>query len=193
MARNFNLQLPKNPVGIAQAAFAALLLLALVAGYFVLYTPGGSPEELERQMVDLRSQLLTRTVLLKQTRANVEKIERGRIQGDQFMNGYFMTTRTASSTIIDELTRAAKEAKINSKEHSIQMVEIEGSDTLKMMTINGNYEGTYADLIEFVNRLDRSPRLLIIESLNATPQQGKGVLNINVKLDTFVREDAGAL
>jgi hypothetical protein len=67
---------------------------------------------------------------------------------------------------------------------------IEGSDDLAMMIITGNYEGTYADLMEFINRLDRSSRLLIIESLNATPQQGgAGVLTVNMKLDAFVRHD----
>ena len=40
-----------------------------------------------------------------------------------------------------------------------------------MMSITANYEGTYANLMRFVHELDRSPRLLIIEALNAAPQQ----------------------
>jgi Tfp pilus assembly protein PilO len=193
MPRNFNLQLPKDKVGLAKGAAGVLVLANLVAGYFLLYPPGGSPAELEQQIQTLRAQVLQRTLLLKQTRTNVQKIERGRGEGDQFMKNYFLTPRTASSTLVDELNRAAKEAKITPKEHSIQTEEIEGSDNLKMMTINGNYEGTYADLIQFVNRLDRSQRLMIIESLNATPQQGKGLLNINVKVDTFVRDEGTGL
>jgi len=193
MPRNFNLQLPKDTIGIAKAALAVLLLMNLVALYFVIYTPGGSPTELDEQAASLRTQVFQRIATLKQTRVTAQKIERGRVEGDQFMGGYFMTARTASSSIVDELSKAAKEAKITAKEHSLSTEEIEGSANLRMMTITGSYEGTYADLIEFVNRLDRSPRLLIIESLNATPQQGKGTLNISVKLETFVREDAGTL
>lgn len=189
MPKNFSFS--KTPAGIARIALLALAAANLAAAYFVFYPPGGSPQELEQQMSDLRAQVLQRTLLLKQTRANVQRIELGRNEGDQFMQSYFLGQRTASSTLIDELSRAAKDAKITAKEHSVQTEDIEGSDTLKMMTITGNYEGTYADLVEFVNRLDRSQRLLIIESLNATPQQGKGLLNINVKMDTFVREDAG--
>ena len=41
-----------------------------------------------------------------------------------------------------------------------------------MMTITGGYEGTYGDLVQFMNRLDRSPRFLIVDSMNASPQQG---------------------
>ena len=191
MLKNFNFQVPRDPVGFAKWALAMMVVLNLVGLYFVLYTPGGSPQELEQQITDLRAQILQRTLLLKQTRANVSKIELGRGEGDQFLNSYFLTSRTSASSLVDELSRAAKEAKITPKEHSLQTEEIEGSDTLKMVSISGNYEGTYADLIQFVNRLDRSPRLLIIESLSATPQQGKGLLNINMKMDTFVREEPG--
>jgi hypothetical protein len=58
-----------------------------------------------------------------------------------------------------------------------------------MMQITANFEGLYPDLIHFINLLDKSDRLLIIESLNATPQQSGGRLNVQLKLDTFVRED----
>jgi type IV pilus assembly protein PilO len=58
-----------------------------------------------------------------------------------------------------------------------------------MLTITANYEGAYADLLHFVHEVDRSPRLLIIESLNAAPLQGGGQLSISMKLESFVRED----
>lgn len=56
-----------------------------------------------------------------------------------------------------------------------------------MMSITANYEGTYNDLMHFVHEIDRSPRLLLIESLNAAPEQGAGKLTVSMKLDTFVR------
>ena len=49
---------------------------------------------------------------------------------------------------------------------------------LDMMQITANYEATYADLVRFVNLIDKSSRLLVMESLNATPQQGGGKLNV---------------
>ena len=49
------------------------------------------------------------------------------------------------------------------------------------MVITSEYEGTYPELLRFVNLIHRSPRLLIIETLRATPQQGSaGVLNIGL-------------
>ena len=57
------------------------------------------------------------------------------------------------------------------------------------MAITGAYEGTYSDLLHFVNEIDRTKRLLIIENLAAQPQQGTGgLLNISIRFDTFVKE-----
>jgi len=66
---------------------------------------------------------------------------------------------------------------------------VDGSDSLAMMTITADYEGTYANLMKFVREIDRSPRLLIIESLNAAPQQGTNILAVSMKINAFVRED----
>jgi type IV pilus assembly protein PilO len=60
------------------------------------------------------------------------------------------------------------------------------------MSITSGFEGTYANLTKFVNLLDKSPRFLIVETLQAAPQQGSNMLNISVKLDTFVRQLAEA-
>ena len=57
------------------------------------------------------------------------------------------------------------------------------------MQITANFEAGYAELIRFVNMVDKSNRLLIMESLNATPQQAGARLNVMLKLDTFVVED----
>jgi type IV pilus assembly protein PilO len=45
--------------------------------------------------------------------------------------------------------------------------------------------------VKFVNLLDRSPRFLIIESMQVAPQPKGDVLNTNLKLHVFVKEDPG--
>ena len=194
MLRNFKLpKIPWPPRSIsaaAQFALVALLALNLVAGWFVWHPLGGSPAELEQQMVTLKAQLLQRRVVLERTRQNVSKVEMGRSQGDTFIETYFLAERTAYSSLLGELVQAAKDSKVTPKEHSFSTEPIDGSDNLAMLTITGNYEGTYSDLMQFINRLDRSPRLLIIEALAETPQQGAGgKLNVSVKLDAFVRQE----
>jgi hypothetical protein len=70
---------------------------------------------------------------------------------------------------------------------------VEGSDTLNMMSITAVYEGTYQDLMHFVYELDRSPGMLIIESLSAAPQANSDLLAVSMRLNTFVRggEESG--
>ena len=167
-----------------------LLVANLVAAALVMYPPGGSADELEQQRISLEAQAKTRRSQLMLTAQHAAAVEKGRAEGDNFLGDYFLARRTAYSTLLSELVSAADEAKIKPKEHAYATEPIEGSDTLSLMTITANYEGTYANLMRFVHQIDRSPRMLIIEGLSAAPQQGTGVLTISMKLDAFVRDDA---
>jgi hypothetical protein len=100
----------------------------------------------------------------------VSKVESGRGEGDKFMGAYFLPRRTAYSTVMSELNDLAGQAKIASRDSAFTLDAVDGSDTLDMMQISANFEGPYPDLIRFINLLDKSDRLLIIESLNAMPR-----------------------
>ena len=177
---------------VVRTSLGTLLALNLVALALVLFPIGGSAEDLERQRAELSSQMRGRQKQLEQVRLVASKVEKGREEAEKFLNEYFLARRTAYQTILGDLGAAAKDSKITVREHSYKIDPIEGSDTLSMMTISANYEGSYADLMQFVNLIDRSERLLIMESLNAAPQQGQNRLSVAFKLDTFVREEPGA-
>lgn len=172
-----------------RVALGVLLLATIGAAWIVMYPPGGSADELQKQLAALESQTAARRALLASTRQHVAAVEQGRTEGDKFLNEYFLARRTAYSTLLSELIDAADRAKIKPKEHAYATEPIEGSDSLSMMSISANYEGTYANLMRFVHEIDRSPRLLIIQALNAAPEQSGGTLNISMKIDTFVRDD----
>lgn len=178
----------KDPRFVARFILGALLLANLLAAAAVFFPVGGSAEELEGQIAVLRSQLQQRQGSLGRMRALVTKIEQARTSSDDFLLHYFTDRRTASSTFIGELDRAAKDSGMKPKERSFAYEPVEGSETLSMMTVVGNYEGTYGDLLQFVNRLDKSARFMILDTLNASPQQGGGLLNVQIKFNTFVRE-----
>ena len=167
-------------------------LQTIIAAYTVLRPLGGSAEDLEAQLISMRQQAIQRKAQLQRTRALVAKIEQARTSGDDFLNSYFLNRQTTYSTLVGELDHAAKETGIRPKDRAFVIDPIEGSDTLSMMTITANYEGSYGDLLQFVNRLDKSGRFLILDTLTATPQQGTPVLNVAVKLNTFVK-GAGTL
>lgn len=175
----------------ARIAVIVLLVLNVVAAGFVLYPPGGSAESLQRQLVALQSQMGKQRDLLEGIRQHASSVEKGRTDGDSFLNEYFLARRTAYAAVVSELGEAARDAKIKEREITFSPEPIEGSDVLSMMTITANYEGSYRDLVSFIRQIDQSPRLLIIESLTAAPQAGGNTLAVSMKIDAFVREEGG--
>ncbi len=193
MLRNFKApKLPANftrePHMVARVVLGVLLAANLVAAFAVFRPLGGSAEELDAQLTAMQAQVQQKHAGLQKLRSLVKKIEQARTAGDSFLDTYFMDRRIASSSIVNELIKNAKESGIKDKGTSFLFEPVEGSESLSMMTIAANYEGTYGDLLQFVNRLDRSPRFLIMENLAAAPQQN-GSLNVAIKLNTFVRGD----
>ena len=184
----------KDPRIVARVALGALVLANLVAALMVFKPWGGSPEDLARQETSLRQQLAAMQARLVQTRNLVSKAELARKEGNHFLEEYTTDRRTTFSTIFAELERVAREAGIQPRPASYELEQVEGSDTLYQMSISAAYEGSYASLTKFVNLLDKSPRFLIIESLMAAPQQTNSpdLLNVSIKLDTFVREEPGS-
>jgi len=184
--------LRRRPERIARFVLGALLAIVLIGAGLVVFPPGGSAEDLERQLASLQSQVAQKHVLLEQTRKHAASVEKGRADGDQFLGDYFLARRGAYTALLTELDAAAKASGIKPKETAYSTDLIDGSDTLSMMVITANFEGSYPNLMNFVHAIDTSPRLLIIDSLTAAPVQGSSQLNVSVKMDTFVREDPDA-
>jgi type IV pilus assembly protein PilO len=191
MPRNFDFSVVKwkDPRVAVRAVLGVLLLANLVTAVIAFKPFGGGADDLRRDRDILRQQLAQLKIQVAKSRKLVEKIETARSQGDQFLTKYFTQRRVVTSTIQGELVQIAKEAGITYQPTTWTPELIEGSDTLGMMTINAGCQGTYAALSKFVNLVDKSPRFLIIESMVAAPQQTGQVLNVTIKIDTFVKEE----
>jgi len=190
MVRNFRAAI-KDPRVVMRAIIGTLLAANLVGAVLAFKPFGGSADDLRRQQNDLRRQLTQAQARLADSGRLVGKVEMARREGDDFLGKYFTDRRTTFSTVIAELDRAAQESGIKPRDRSAELNAIEGSDTLQMMSISAGFEGTPPSLEKFVNILDKSPRFLIIESLQAAPQQNGQMLTVTVKLDTFVKELPG--
>ena len=198
MPRNFDLgRLRLQPIQIkdprvAVRALLGVLLLANLVAAVVAFKPfGGSAEDLRRQQAQLGTTLGQMQAHLNQTRALAAKAEQARKAGDDFLTQYTTDRRAASSTIYAELDRAAKESGMKWKPLSLVIDPVEGSDTLQQVTITAAFDGSYAELLKFVNVLDKSPRFLIVSRMSASPQQSGNTLSVSFRLDTFVREVPG--
>ncbi len=195
MTRNFKLpsaaQL-KHPKTLVRAGLGVLLVANLVAAAIAFHLFSPSPADLDGQLVAARAQLQAVQTHLRRTRALAGNIDKGREEAGHFLADYMTDRRTTYSTIIGTINQIATTAGMKLGDGTIAPLDpIEGSADLDMMTITVNFEGTYAQLLKFVNELDKSPRFLIIESVAVTPRPKGDQLSVNVKLNTFVKNDTG--
>lgn len=181
-------RIAKDP-RLAMRLVVGVLLAANLAAAVAVFRPiGGSPEVLQQRLARLQAEVRQKEETLSRLRALEATVEKARSETDRFLHDYFLDRRTAYSTIVEELTSLAQKAGVRPKGDSYVTEPVEGSQTLEMLVITAHYEGTYADLVHFVNLIDRSPRFLTIDSLQAAPQQATGTLNISLKLNAFVRK-----
>jgi len=200
MTVNFSLKsllkrLPERKAGIGRdprvlmRVVLGVLLVANIIAVLLLVRPWApSVEEMAVEVSQLKSQVRQKQASVERLRVLAGKAERAREEGDAFMKQYFLSRRTASSTIIAELKQLAQNAGIKQQDQTFSFEPIEGSDTLSLMTISGNYEGTYSNFVKFIHLVDISPRFLILDTLTAAPEQNAGVLNMNLKMNAIVME-----
>jgi Tfp pilus assembly protein PilO len=188
MPRSFKAAI-RDPRVVMRVVIGVLLAANLVAAVMAFKPFGGSAEDLRRERSDLARQLAQLQARLAATHKLVDKVELARRAGDDFLSKYFSDRRTAYSTISEELSRAEQAAGIKLRNDSLELNPIEGSDTLQMMSLTAGYEGDYASLEKFVNVLDKSPRFIIIDSMQAAPQQNSQALTISLRLLSFVKEE----
>jgi type IV pilus assembly protein PilO len=191
LARDLWERLGKDPRLTARVVLGLLLAANLVAALALFKPWGGSPDERQRQLIQLRTQVQQRQASVQRLNAVVQSVEKTRADADRFLDTYFLDRQSAYSIVLGELSSLAEKSGIKARDHSFSPEPIEGSDTLAMMTITGNYEGTYADLIQFVSAIDRSPRFLTIDRLQAAPVQGQPALSISMRFNVFLRGEAG--
>ena len=182
----------KDPRVAVRIVLGVLVVANLVAALIVFRPWGGSAEDLNRQQFQLRQQLTAAEKHLGQSKVIVEKVERARKEGDQFLARYITERRTTMSLIKEELNRIAQDAGVTPKGDSINLDPVEGSDTLWQMTVSEVYEAPYPNLAKLINMLDKSPRFLIISNMVATPKTTGNLLTVTLRLDTFVRSEPGS-
>jgi hypothetical protein len=194
MPRNFNVPAIdfKEPQVRVRIGLGVLLLANLVAAMFAFHLFGSSPESLDQELLAVQAQRANAQTRLNRARLLTGNIEKGKTQSDTFLTSYFTSRQHTYSTIISEIRSAEKTAGMNVKEETLAPLEpIEGSDDLDMMTVSINFEGGYGQLVRFVNLIDRSPRFLLVESMQAAPQPKGDILTVNIKLNAFIKDDTG--
>jgi hypothetical protein len=200
MLKNFNAKLSLPPKVttvlrdqrmVARIIIGTLLLANLIAAFLVVRPPGGSQEDLNSELANLEGQIAQVKRHTHDLKTITTKVSTAKGQMDAFQSRYFLSRVTTSSTLVSELLEDAKEAGIKTpRAQSFNFEPIEGSDTLEIVTVQADYDCSYEQLVKFLNLVDRSNHLLIIESLQATPRQAAGVIGFTMKVSAFAKTEA---
>ncbi len=193
MPRNFSFLPPsgamEQPRFWLQAAVALLAILNLVALFLYLAPPGGSRAELTRQNENIRSQIAASGTQATKLQSVSAKVQLGSQQSDEFLSRFILPKRVAFSSVITEILRMVKASGIQEKDVAYSEEPIEGTSDLTLLNRSANYEGSYDNLRKFLYEVDRSPYLIMLESLTANPQQHGSQINTSIKFQAVIKED----
>src|SRR5581483_7358025 len=108
MPKNFKAAV-RDPRVVVRAILGVFLAANLAAAVLAFKPFGGSADDLRRNRAELQSQLTQMQAHLAETKALASKVQKGRTEGDQFLDRYVTDRRTTFSTIFEELDRTAQD------------------------------------------------------------------------------------
>lgn len=180
----------REPKTLVRAGLGILLLTNLVAALFAFHLVGDSPADLDAQLTAAQTAFRGAQQHLNKSKTLIHNMELSRQQGDKFLASYMTNRKHTYSALDSELNKLAESAVMKVGDLNYTMLDpIEGSGDLETLTITANFEGNYAQLVKMVNLLDRSPRFLLIDSLQVAPQPKGDILNATIKMNAFVKDD----
>jgi Tfp pilus assembly protein PilO len=186
-----NGNVPQRGPGLwLRTAAAILALLNGVALFLYLDPPGGTKRELASESLRVRNEITatqTNAVRLKRVTANVQT---GNRQSSTFEEIYFLPRRAAYQRVIGELQRMAAASGLQEGDRVYSEEPIEGTADLTLLNISANnYQGTYENLVHFLYEVDKSPMLLMLDTLMASPQQTGGRINASLRFQAIIQEE----
>ncbi len=170
----------------------ALLLCNAVALFWCLDPPGGTRQQLSDQMSQVHNQIMATRANATRVKMVAAKVQLGYGQGTAFESKYFLRRRTAYQNVIAELQRMAQASGLQARDSVNTEEPIEGSDDLTLLNVTANFEGPYANLMRFLYEVDKSPMLLMLDSLGATPQQTSGRITAALRFQAIIQDDSQA-
>jgi Tfp pilus assembly protein PilO len=175
-----------------QAAGAALALLNGVALFMYLAPPGGSRQELMQESLQVRNQIAASRARSGRLKTVANKVQVGSGESGEFEARFFLPKRVAYEDVIAEIQRMATASGLKERDSVFTEEPIEGTADLSLLNATGNYEGTYDNLLRFLHEVDRSPMLLMLDTLQAAPQQHAGQITTSIRFQAVVRDEPAA-
>jgi Tfp pilus assembly protein PilO len=179
---------PRTPRFWLQLTAATLALLNGIVLFLYLDPPGGSRKELTQESQQIRSQIASVRTRAARLRTVVSKVQVGNTESSEFATVYFLPKRTAYERVIEELQRMANASGLQARDAAFTEEPVEGTADLSILNSTAKYEGSYVNLMRFLHEVDHSPMLLMLDDLQAAPEQRGGQIAASIRFQAIVRE-----
>ena len=177
---------------ILLGACAALVVLNAIALFLYLDPPGGSRGDLAIEQQALRTEINSTRAKALRLKTVAAKVQTGSTESSGFESQYFLPRRQAYATIVAEIQRMAKISGLRERDAVYSEEPIEGTADLSLLNSSASYEGSYDNLMSFLYEVDRSPMLLMLDTLQAAPQQKGGQISTSIRFQAIIRDDGTA-
>jgi Tfp pilus assembly protein PilO len=195
MPRNFKIAsiagavAPRGPRFWLQIILVTLLIANLAALFLYFDPPGGSRRELLAERQQVRNQISATGINSVRLQSVAGKVQIGATQAGDFERKYFLPKRVAYDSVLSEIQRLATASGLQEREAVYSEEPVEGSTDLTVLNITGNFQGNYGSLMHFLYESDRSPMLLMLDTLQASPQQRGGTIDASIRFQQIIRDD----
>ena len=171
-----------------QLAAGALGLANLVMLVLYFAPPGGSRQELTAESQSLQTQIRAARMQKVRVETVAGKVQLGQGQATDFEARYILPQRLAFESVIAEIQRMARAASLLERDAVYTTEPIEGTADLSVLNTTVNFEGTYSSLMRFLYEADKSRLLLMLDTLQASPQKA-GQITASVRFQAIIREE----
>lgn len=84
-----------------------------------------------------------------------------------FLQRKFLPRATGYSTIMEEVDKLGQETHVRRGAANYDLLDVEGHPGLYQVQIQTTLEGDYANIVEFINKVERDPLFLLIDQIAA--------------------------
>ena len=189
---------PRRPVWrrLLQGLLAGLLAVNILFFSLALKPAGERAREQAELFRGLGQDLESRRETVKRLRNIAANLGQARTQGLQFHRDKFLDKPTGFSILMEELDKLARANRVRKGTVTYSLSDVQGQPELNEVHVTTVLEGDYANIVEFVNQVERSPQFMIIDNIalagggntRAKPGASKASpVRLSLRLVTFFR------
>lgn len=170
---------------VIYVALGVLLLADAALLYQQWRSGGGGPRAMQEQRDELRAQEKLLGADVRRVRAIRDRLPEVRRQCDEFFARQFLQSRGGYSTVVADLSEIAEKAGLEATSVTFKERALDKRGVTEV-AISATVEGSYSDLVKFINGIERSENFYLLDSLSLTSAAG-GEIKLTLALRTYFR------